>query len=44
MSQDITSGINAIGFYDDDLVRTDEGWRIARRTFTQVGWSVSGGQ
>jgi 3-phenylpropionate/cinnamic acid dioxygenase small subunit len=30
------TAVNAIGFYDDDLVRTDEGWRIARRNFTQV--------
>ena len=35
-SVDNVSGINAIGFYDDELVRTDHGWRIARRTFTQV--------
>jgi ketosteroid isomerase-like protein len=30
------SGVNAIGFYDDDLARTAAGWRITRRTFTQV--------
>jgi 3-phenylpropionate/cinnamic acid dioxygenase small subunit len=30
------SGINATGFYDDELVRNDEGWRIARRRFTMV--------
>jgi len=36
MSQDNTSGVNAAGFYDDDLVRTDTGWRIKRRRFTTV--------
>lgn len=36
MGSDNRSGVNAIGFYDDDLVRTDLGWRIARRQFTAV--------
>lgn len=36
MSQDNTSGVNAAGFYDDELVRTGTGWRIARRLFTTV--------
>lgn len=36
MSQDNASGVNAAGFYDDDLIRTDAGWRIARRRFTTV--------
>lgn len=36
------SGINAIGFYDDELVRTDLGWRISRRVFTQVRLTVAG--
>ncbi|MCV7172512.1 MULTISPECIES: nuclear transport factor 2 family protein [Mycolicibacterium] len=36
MSADNTSGVNAVGFYDDDLTRTAEGWRIARRRFTVV--------
>lgn len=30
------SGTRAAGYYDDDLVRTDDGWRIARRRFTMV--------
>jgi uncharacterized protein (TIGR02246 family) len=30
------SGVNAAGFYDDGLVRDDDGWRVARRRFTQV--------
>ncbi len=37
-----TSGVNAVGFYDDDLVRTDAGWRIARRRFTPVRISAVG--
>jgi len=36
MSQDNASGVDAAGFYDDDLVRTPDGWRIARRRFTSV--------
>jgi 3-phenylpropionate/cinnamic acid dioxygenase small subunit len=39
MAGDNTSGVagvNGIGFYDDDLVRTQDGWRIARRRFTAV--------
>lgn len=40
-SVDNASGINAIGFYDDEGVRTGEGWRIARRRFTQVRLTVS---
>jgi 3-phenylpropionate/cinnamic acid dioxygenase small subunit len=36
MNGDNTSGMRAVGFYDDELVRTDEGWRIARRRYTMV--------
>lgn len=36
MAADDNSGVNAIGFYDDELVRTSQGWRIATRRFTQV--------
>ncbi|MHC9292302.1 nuclear transport factor 2 family protein [Mycobacterium sp. LTG2003] len=36
MASDNNSGVNAAGFYDDELVRTAEGWRIARRRFTSV--------
>lgn len=36
MMGDNQSGVNAWGFYDDDVVRTADGWRIARRRFTQV--------
>ncbi len=30
------SGTRAAGFYDDELVATEAGWRIAERTFTTV--------
>jgi 3-phenylpropionate/cinnamic acid dioxygenase small subunit len=36
MFGDNQSGVNAWGFYDDKIVRTADGWRIARRRFTQV--------
>ncbi len=36
LAADNTSGVNAVGFYDDELTRTGDGWRIARRRFTAV--------
>lgn len=36
MAADGASGLNAAGYYDDELVATDRGWQIARRRFTQV--------
>jgi len=36
MAPDNKSGVNAIGFYDDEVVRTADGWRIARRRTTIV--------
>jgi len=36
MVGDTNSGVNACGFYDDELVRSDDGWRVARRRFIQV--------
>lgn len=36
MAPDNSSGVNAVGFYEDEVVRTEHGWRIARRTFTPV--------
>ncbi|WNG90395.1 nuclear transport factor 2 family protein [Mycobacterium sp. ITM-2016-00317] len=36
MAPDNASGVNAVGFYDDELSRTDTGWRIRRRRFTVV--------
>jgi len=34
--EDERPGLRAIGFYDDELVRTGEGWKIAHRRFTPV--------
>ena len=36
MAPDGGSGVNAVGFYDDRLRRTVDGWRIAERRFTMV--------
>lgn len=36
MAQDNSSGVNAVGYYDDEFVRTASGWRLARRRFTTV--------
>jgi 3-phenylpropionate/cinnamic acid dioxygenase small subunit len=36
MLADNSSGVNAAGFYDDEFVRAEQGWQIARRRFTQV--------
>jgi 3-phenylpropionate/cinnamic acid dioxygenase small subunit len=36
MAADNRSGAHAVGYYDDELVRTREGWKIARRRFTMV--------
>jgi SnoaL-like domain len=29
--------VEVLGFYDDELVRTSEGWKFSRRTFHPVG-------
>lgn len=42
MMADNQSGVNGIGFYDDEIVRTTQGWRIARRRFTAVRVSTVG--
>jgi 3-phenylpropionate/cinnamic acid dioxygenase small subunit len=36
MAADNRHGTRGVGYYDDELVRTDEGWKIARRRFTLV--------
>lgn len=36
MFGDNKSGTRATGFYDDELVATDDGWKIAKRHFTLV--------
>lgn len=33
---DVRSGVRAAGWYDDELVRSEEHWRVARRVFTPV--------
>lgn len=43
LAADNASGVNAIGIYDDEIVRTANGWRIARRTFTAVRITAVGG-
>ncbi len=40
---DGSSGINGQGFYDDELVHTVDGWRIARRRYTMVHLTTFGG-
>ena len=42
MVGDNGSGVNGIGFYDDEIVRTAAGWRIAKRRFTAVRVSALG--
>jgi len=42
MAPDNQSGVSATGFYDDEIVRTGEGWRIARRRFTQIRLTTVG--
>jgi len=32
LPDDLASWVEALGHYDDELVRTPEGWRIAKRT------------
>jgi 3-phenylpropionate/cinnamic acid dioxygenase small subunit len=36
MFGDNQSGTRATGFYDDELVETSDGWKIAKRRFTLV--------
>jgi hypothetical protein len=42
MTADNAAGVNAIGFYDDEIIRAADGWRIARRRYTQVRLSTVG--
>ena len=42
MVGDEGAGVNGVGFYDDEIVRTSDGWRIARRRFTNVRVSTVG--
>ena len=36
MGPDNQTGTRAVGWYDDELVDSDDGWKIARRRFTMV--------
>lgn len=36
MSADNSTATRAVGYYDDEIVDTDDGWKIARRRFTLV--------
>ena len=36
MATDGQTGLNPIGFYDDELARSGDGWHIAHRHFTMV--------
>jgi 3-phenylpropionate/cinnamic acid dioxygenase small subunit len=40
MNADNRTGTHAIGYYDDELVRGDDGWKIARRRFTMVTMQI----
>lgn len=41
LAQDGT-GVNAVGYYDDHAVRTSDGWRISKRSFTSVRLATLG--
>jgi 3-phenylpropionate/cinnamic acid dioxygenase small subunit len=36
MAADGQTGLNPRGFYDDQLIHTDDGWRIQHRRYTMV--------
>jgi 3-phenylpropionate/cinnamic acid dioxygenase small subunit len=42
MAGDNQAGVNAWGFYEDEIIRAGDGWRIAGRRFTQVRVSTFG--
>ena len=42
MSSDGATGVNPIGYYDDDLVHDGEVWRIAKRRLTMVALRTIG--
>lgn len=43
LAADNATGVNAVGIYDDEIIRTAAGWRIARRMFTAVRITTVGG-
>jgi 3-phenylpropionate/cinnamic acid dioxygenase small subunit len=40
LGPDSRRGVQAQGYYDDVVVRTDDGWKIARRRYTMVRMHV----
>ena len=42
LAPDNVRGAQAAGYYDDVLIQTDDGWKIARRRFTMVRMQVIG--
>jgi 3-phenylpropionate/cinnamic acid dioxygenase small subunit len=40
LGPDNVRGAQAAGYYDDVVVRTDDGWKIARRRYTMVRMQV----
>jgi 3-phenylpropionate/cinnamic acid dioxygenase small subunit len=40
LGPDNARGVQVAGFYDDVLVQTDDGWKIARRRYTMVRMQV----
>ena len=36
MTADDQTAVRTVGYCDDELVRTDDGWKIARRRYTMV--------
>ena len=40
LGPDNVRGVQAAGWYDDVVVQTDDGWKIARRRFTPVRMQV----
>ncbi len=42
LGPDNQSGARANGYYDDELVDTTQGWRIARRRYTMVFFQMVG--
>ena len=35
--RDRDEALEVLGYYEDDIVRTDEGWKFTRRRFTSFG-------
>ncbi|MBL7487243.1 nuclear transport factor 2 family protein [Frankia sp. AgB1.9] len=42
LAADNQTGTQVVGYYDDELVNTTDGWKISRRVFTMVHLKVIG--